>query len=123
MFGSTCPTDGRDHAPTPQHRDIGPPMTVPGAITELADLEARFRAPSVRARTKVFDRIDASSAHFIDLCPFLVLAIVALSCGNRTALSSAPDLADTYTCQFGGIDAREMRLTIDEICDRDLTTD
>jgi PPOX class probable FMN-dependent enzyme len=232
MSGSTRSTAGRDHEPAPQDRDIGPPMTVPGAITDLAGLEARFRAPSERARTKVFDRIDASSARFIDICPFLVLAttngtsvdasprggppgfirrlddrhvaIPDLVGNNRldsfrnivahpwagllllipgkdetlringratvsadpallesmatrgrrptvavvvatdelyghcalafrraqlwqpdtwAALSTAPDLADIYTCQFGGIDARAMRLTIDEIYDRDLTTD
>ena len=49
-------------------------MDIPGAITELADLEKRFRPPRERVLAKVFDRIDEASARFIDLCPFLVLS-------------------------------------------------
>ncbi len=60
-------------------------MTIPGAITELADLEGRFRQPGDRARSKVFDRIDAASARFIDLCPFVVLSTT-----NGTSIDASP---------------------------------
>ena len=43
-------------------------------ITDLAGLREIYRDPARVAVDKVFDRIDAATAEFIDRCPFVIIA-------------------------------------------------
>jgi PPOX class probable FMN-dependent enzyme len=49
-------------------------MEITGQIVGKAALRELYRSPSALAAAKEFDSIDASTAMFIDRCPFLVLS-------------------------------------------------
>ena len=61
-------------------------MDVPDRIEDLDQLRELYRQPGVRAGAKARSTIDAVSACFIDLCPFLILA----TSDGRDSIDASP---------------------------------